>query len=76
MSAFRYRAFDLQGTPSTGVIEADSGRAARSALRERGLHPVEVIDLGQQARAAAEQGEWGVVERLLAEARQRFADQP
>ena len=30
----------------------------------------------QQARAAAEQGEWGVVERLLAEARQRFADQP
>ena len=58
MSAFRYRAFDLQGTPSTGVIEADSGRAARSALRERGLHPVEVIDLGQQARAAAGRPGW------------------
>ncbi|ENO90552.1 general secretion pathway protein F, partial [Thauera phenylacetica B4P] len=58
MSAFRYRAFDLQGTPSTGVIEADSGRAARSALRERGLHPVEVIDLGQQARTAAERPGW------------------
>ncbi len=58
MSAFRYRAFDLQGTPSTGVIEADSGRAARSALRERGLHPVEVIDLGQQARAAADRPGW------------------
>ncbi|HRE19159.1 MAG TPA: hypothetical protein PLW86_19160, partial [Rhodocyclaceae bacterium] len=30
----------------------------------------------EQARAAAEHGDWNVVERLLAEARQRFADQP
>lgn len=58
MSAFRYRAFDLQGTPSTGVIEADSGRAARCTLRERGLYPCEVIDLSQQARATAEHPGW------------------
>ena len=30
----------------------------------------------EQARAAAEHGDWATVERLLAEARQRFADQP
>lgn len=30
----------------------------------------------EQARAAAEQGDWNTVDRLLAEARQRFADQP
>ncbi|WP_300336880.1 VWA domain-containing protein [Accumulibacter sp.] len=30
----------------------------------------------EQARAAADHGDWSTVERLLAEARQRFADQP
>lgn len=30
----------------------------------------------EQARAAAERGDWNAVERLLAEARQRFAGQP
>jgi hypothetical protein len=30
----------------------------------------------EQARAAAEHGDWNTVERLLAEARQRFAEQP
>ena len=30
----------------------------------------------EQARAAAEHGDWNTVERLLAEARQRFANQP
>ena len=30
----------------------------------------------EQARNAAEHGDWNTVERLLAEARQRFADQP
>ena len=30
----------------------------------------------EQARAAAEHGDWSTVERLLTEARQRFADQP
>jgi len=30
----------------------------------------------EQARAAAEHGDWSTVDRLLTEARQRFADQP
>jgi Ca-activated chloride channel family protein len=37
------------------------------------------LDVGrllEQARQAAENGDWATIERLLAEARQRFADQP
>ena len=30
----------------------------------------------EQARSAAEHGDWSTVERLITEARQRFADQP
>ena len=37
MTAFRYRALDTAGKESAGVLEADTGRAARSLLRERGL---------------------------------------
>jgi general secretion pathway protein F len=45
MTAFRYRAVDLEGRHSAGVVEADTGRAARSLLRERGLFPVEVTSV-------------------------------
>lgn len=37
MTAFRYHALDLQGQDATGVIEADTPRQARMALREQGL---------------------------------------
>jgi len=43
MSAFHYRAVDLDGRESRGVLEADSGRAARAQLRDRGLF---VLDVG------------------------------
>ncbi|MFN3985097.1 MAG: type II secretion system inner membrane protein GspF [Rhodocyclaceae bacterium] len=42
MTAFRYKAVDAQGKESSGVLEADTSRAARSLLRERGLFPLEV----------------------------------
>lgn len=42
MSAFHYRALDLQGHETRGVIEADSSRGARAVLRERGLFPLDV----------------------------------
>jgi general secretion pathway protein F len=42
MTAFRYRALDAEGQPAQGVLEADSARAARSLLRDRGLFPLEV----------------------------------
>lgn len=48
MAAFQYRALDAGGREQRGVIEADSARAARSALRERGLAPLEVSGIGRQ----------------------------
>jgi general secretion pathway protein F len=45
VTTFRYRALDQSGRKSSGMIEADSVRSARSALRERGLHPLDVDDV-------------------------------
>lgn len=42
MAAFRFTAFDPAGKEQKGLLEADSARAARSQLRERGLLPLEV----------------------------------
>jgi general secretion pathway protein F len=45
MAAFRYRAFDVNGKEMAGIIDAESGRAARQVLRDRGLFPIDVVDL-------------------------------
>ena len=42
MTAFAYRAVDAMGRETRGMLEADTAKAARQALREKGLHPVEV----------------------------------
>jgi general secretion pathway protein F len=42
MPGFKYLAYDMQGQAQRGVIESDSARLARAALRERGLFPEEV----------------------------------
>ena len=42
MAAFRYTAYDAAGKEQNGLLEADSARAARAQLRERGLLPVAV----------------------------------
>jgi len=42
MAAFHYNALDAAGKPSTGMIEADSARLARTQLRENGLFVVEL----------------------------------
>lgn len=47
MSAFQYRAMDAAGKQTSGVIEADTARAARGLLRERGLFPLEVASVSQ-----------------------------
>ncbi|CAH0440640.1 type II secretion system inner membrane protein GspF [Ralstonia pseudosolanacearum] len=49
MPAFRYEAADASGRTDRGVIEADSARQARTALRARGLTPLVVDALGAQA---------------------------
>ena len=42
MAAFEYVALDATGRQKKGIIEGDSGRQARQALRDRGLTPVAV----------------------------------
>lgn len=42
MPAYTYEALDAQGTSVQGVIEADSARAARNALRTQALLPLAV----------------------------------
>ena len=53
MAAFQYRALDAGGREQKGVIEADSARGARSALRERGLSPLEVGAIGDTGAGRA-----------------------
>ncbi|SDX41744.1 type II secretion system inner membrane protein GspF [Marinobacter mobilis] len=42
MPAFDYKALDARGKQKQGVLEADSARAVRQQLREKGLSPLEV----------------------------------
>jgi hypothetical protein len=42
VTAFRYSAADAAGKEQTGVLEADSARAARQLLRGRDLVPLQV----------------------------------
>lgn len=42
MPGFRYQAYNLDGKLQKGVLEADSARQARAALRDQGLTPYRV----------------------------------
>ncbi|MCB9665912.1 MAG: type II secretion system inner membrane protein GspF [Alphaproteobacteria bacterium] len=42
MPVYEYKAFDGAGAPTSGVIDADNEKAARSRLRRQGLFPSEV----------------------------------
>jgi len=52
MAAFEYQALDAEGRTQKGVLEADTARSARSALRERGLTPLEVEPVAERSIAA------------------------
>src|SRR5213075_3287610 len=54
MPGFRYQAYNVDGKLHKGVLEADSARQARSALRDQGLTPyrVEVIAANDPAGGA------------------------
>ena len=50
MPAFQYAALDGKGRQRKGLIEADTPRLARQALRERGLSPLAVEEVASQER--------------------------
>lgn len=47
MPAFAYQVLDADGRRQRGVLQADTPRAARTLLRERGLHPLAVQPLAE-----------------------------
>lgn len=53
MAAFRYAAADSNGKEHSGVLEADSARAARQLLRGRGLVPLSVEPVLSDSQKAA-----------------------
>jgi general secretion pathway protein F len=50
MAAFSYQALDPQGSESSGTLEADNARHARTVLRERGLYPTSITPLGENQK--------------------------
>ncbi len=52
MPAFAYQALDIGGKTRRGVLQGDTARAVRGALRERGLHPLRVEEVQEGAAHA------------------------
>jgi general secretion pathway protein F len=48
VTAFRYRALDDVGGKKAGVIDAESARDARAALRGRGWYPLAIEDVSER----------------------------
>mgnify|MGYP003382875138 CR=1 FL=1 len=51
MTAFRYRAVNLEGREIQGVVDADTSRQARGVLRQQGLIALAVNVAGRPVRA-------------------------
>jgi general secretion pathway protein F len=49
MPAFAYQALDASGKTQRGVLQGDTARAVRGALRERGLNPLGVEEVREGA---------------------------
>ncbi len=53
MPAFRYIAYDADGRKQSGVVEADSAKQARAQLRDSGLLPDSLSEVGEKQDARA-----------------------
>ncbi|ACQ91995.1 general secretion pathway protein F [Tolumonas auensis DSM 9187] len=58
MAAFAYQALDAKGRNKEGMIEADSPRQARQALREQGLTPVSLTEAVEQVKQQSLKRSW------------------
>jgi len=54
MPAYRYEALDAEGKSASGIVEADSTKAARSQLRARSLVPLAVMPVAAASAIDAE----------------------
>ncbi len=54
MPAFTFEAVDAQGTVRKGTLDADTARAARSALRAQSLVPLSVLVVGTPSTSSGE----------------------
>ncbi len=52
MPAFAYHALDADGRTRKGVLQADTARAARASLRERGLNALDVSPVSEAAASS------------------------
>ncbi len=64
MPAFAYHALDADGRTRKGVLQADTARAARASLRERGLNALDVSPVSDAA--AMGEGDRGLSAAQLA----------
>ncbi|PIV36065.1 MAG: type II secretion system protein GspF [Lysobacterales bacterium CG02_land_8_20_14_3_00_62_12] len=53
MGAYAWQALDQEGRTQTGVVQAETPRAARGLLRERGLSPLQVSAVAEAAKVGA-----------------------
>lgn len=53
MPAFEYLALDTAGRSQKGVLQADTARAARASLRDRGLNPLQIDPVSETVGSAA-----------------------
>ncbi len=66
MPAFAYQALDSSGKTQRGVLQGDTARAVRGSLRERGLNPLLVEEVGDGSGQRRGFGRNGVSNALLA----------
>ena len=53
MGAYSYTALDARGRNKKGLIEGDTPKMVRAQLRERGLTPLEVVEVEQKSRGGS-----------------------
>jgi general secretion pathway protein F len=53
MPAFAYQALDPSGKTQRGVMQGDTARSVRASLRERGMNPLDVAPIAENAQRAS-----------------------
>jgi general secretion pathway protein F len=63
MAVFAYRGISTEGRTVSGVIDADSARAAREKLRSSGIFPTDINEERAAAAQAGQPREWNLFRR-------------